>query len=366
MKILFLLHSTATNGATNYAINLVNYLFKRSLTVDYISLDNQLLPNLPSKRVYFNFEKKIQYTLLNLKNFFLKRDLLTRFDVSILNLRNENYSLIYANTIANLRLAVSFKLRMPTIKVILHLHEMETIIKQNFEDISYYDGYIEKYIVVSVYTKQYLLSLGVKESKISLIDACADIPILSNSKIQVTDFFNVVMVGEAHWRKGDDLFLLLAKKTVLQNSNIHFYWIGNVEKNRKIVLQEDIKKLGLSNFVTLIDEVPNPNDYVSLMDVFVLTSREDPFPLVAIEAGMLGLPIVCFQSSTGLEEDIKRSGGLIVPYLDIDKMAESILQVKKNHQYYLDTKDQRKEYFQRFNPERICEEIYKEIKPFIK
>ena len=366
MKILFLIHSTKTNGATNYAVNLINYLTSKSIQVDYVSLDNNPIPNLLSKRISLDFEKKYTINFHNIKNYFLRRDLLTKFDLSVVRFINENYSLVYANTIANLRLSVRIKMRKPTIKVVLHLHEMETIIKQNFEDMSYYDGYIEKYIVCSVYTLKYLLSLGINESKICLIDACADIPVLSNSKIQVTDFFNVVMVGEAHWRKGDDLFLLVAKKTIIENSNIHFYWIGNIEKNRKIVLQEDIKKLGLSNFVTLIEEVPNPNDFVSLMDVFVLTSREDPFPLVAIEAGMLGLPIVCFQSSTGLEEDIRLSGGEIVPYLDIDKMAESLLKIKKNHQHYLDTKDQRIDYFQRFNPERICEEIYKEIKPLIK
>ncbi len=38
-------------------------------------------------------------------------------------------------------------------------------------------------------------------------------------------------------------------------------------------------------------KVMHHDDWLSKMDLFILSSKEDPFPLPAIEAGMLGLPI---------------------------------------------------------------------------
>ena len=44
------------------------------------------------------------------------------------------------------------------------------------------------------------------------------------------------------------------------------------------------------------------HDNYAAMDVFALTSREDPFPLVMLEAGGHGLPTVCFAGAGGAEE----------------------------------------------------------------
>jgi glycosyltransferase involved in cell wall biosynthesis len=52
------------------------------------------------------------------------------------------------------------------------------------------------------------------------------------------------------------------------------------------------------------------------MDVFALTSREDPFPLVMLEAAARRLPIVCFEASGGGPEFVGNERGYIAPYLD--------------------------------------------------
>jgi L-malate glycosyltransferase len=52
-------------------------------------------------------------------------------------------------------------------------------------------------------------------------------------------------------------------------------------------------------------------DYLNLADGFVLTSREDPFPLVMIEAAWLGKPIVAFNSG-GVSEFVQPGMGTVV------------------------------------------------------
>jgi glycosyltransferase involved in cell wall biosynthesis len=58
--------------------------------------------------------------------------------------------------------------------------------------------------------------------------------------------------------------------------------------------------------------------------IFALTSREDPYPLVVLEAGLSGVPVVCFQGAGGAPELVEADGGVVVPYLDIELMADSI------------------------------------------
>jgi len=61
-----------------------------------------------------------------------------------------------------------------------------------------------------------------------------------------------------------------------------------------------------------------------------LVSREDPFPLVCLEAASLGKPIVCFDKAGGMPEFVEDDCGFIVPYLDTEAMAEKIIELIKN------------------------------------
>jgi glycosyltransferase involved in cell wall biosynthesis len=71
-------------------------------------------------------------------------------------------------------------------------------------------------------------------------------------------------------------------------------------------------------------------DYYCAMDAFALTSREDPFPLVMLEAGALGLPVVCFANSGGGPEFAGSGAGLIAPYLDVEALVGHLAVLRDN------------------------------------
>ena len=79
--------------------------------------------------------------------------------------------------------------------------------------------------------------------------------------------------------------------------NTHFYWVGYFSKERYRVNTADIEKLNLSKNIHLIQETTTPEVWLNQSDLFLLTSREDPFPLAAMEAGLSGLPIICFEKA---------------------------------------------------------------------
>jgi glycosyltransferase involved in cell wall biosynthesis len=79
-----------------------------------------------------------------------------------------------------------------------------------------------------------------------------------------------------------------------------------------------------------MESVQDPSEVFAAMDIFALTSREDPFPLVMLEAAARELPIVCFAQSGGGPEFVADDAGLIAPYLDADRFADHVLFLAEN------------------------------------
>jgi glycosyltransferase involved in cell wall biosynthesis len=135
----------------------------------------------------------------------------------------------------------------------------------------------------------------------------------------------LIIGGGSHsWRKGADLFVQLARTLCRQRSDVYFAWIGGI--SREIIeIEHDVRLAGLAEKVHLTGVVSKTADYSAAADLFVLTSREDPYPLVCLEAAALGKPIVCFADGGGMPEFVEEDCGIVVPYLDITAMADCIV-----------------------------------------
>jgi glycosyltransferase involved in cell wall biosynthesis len=85
-----------------------------------------------------------------------------------------------------------------------------------------------------------------------------------------------------------------------------------------------MKKMGLNN-VIFVPSNPTPLDYFNCFDVFALTSRIDPYPVVCLESAALGKPIICFDKAGGMPELVEDDCGFVVPYLDIPAFTEKVV-----------------------------------------
>ena len=139
----------------------------------------------------------------------------------------------------------------------------------------------------------------------------------------------VGMVGTTHWRKGPDLFLRLAAALRRRRPDlaVRFVWVGGASTGPELwPFEHDVARAGLGEVVSFVGEVEDPAPWFAAFDVFCLTSREDPFPLVCLEAMALGVPVVSFASG-GMEELAVAGGGpnlVVVPCLDVEAMAEAV------------------------------------------
>lgn len=361
-SILLILHDVSLSGAPKSVLLVFEQLVQKGYSVTTVCLSGGGKLEARFKAISVNyysmdsFDKKPVYNFQNrLKQKILGEKISSDYEKAILKITSFSYDYIYANTIVTLPFGLQLKRKLNS-KLILHIHELETVITEFYPDLHKDDNLVDTYIVPSFLNSTCLIEkFSIAASKIVVIREASDVgKSLKKEKLEDTKN-SILMCGGAYWRKGDDLFLLIAKRVLKENKSVKFYWLGKQSDERRRVNQADIKKLGIEDSIFFIDETENPISWYLDTDIFLLTSREDPFPLAAIDAGMLGLPILCFEQATGISEIIDER--CVIPYLDIELMAQRILDLVNNKELKEIFSNQNQENFKQFHPKLIAKEV---------
>ena len=368
-KILFITHDTSRSGAPIVLLHLLRWIKanKSEFTIDVLALSSGELQHqfINTSHTFFDYKKLIEnhklpifqrllfrFGLLSIKN---KKDQL------IEKLSKGEYDFVYANTILSLPIGRKIVQANEQIQLVAHIHELDAIIKQLLPNITDYLPFIHKVIAPSKLVADSLIkNWGFPSKLVHTVYECALNSTTAFTPEDKKASFIVGASGIVHWRKGYDVFIQLARHIVknYKTANINFVWVGNIDETTKPIVEEDLRKLGLQEKVYFIGEVDQPEAIYSTFDVFVLTSREDPFPLVCIEIGQFGKPIISFDQATGTNEILEKGGGFSVPYLDVEAMAEKVIvyyndsQLKETHGAINETE------FSKFTPELICPQIF--------
>ena len=112
----------------------------------------------------------------------------------------------------------------------------------------------------------------------------------------------VLGCGTTDWRKGPDLFVEVAQAIRrIDRGPVQFIWVGQETESGEISKLVDLAdSSGVGSEVKFVGEVSTPLPFMIASDVFLLPSREDPFPLVCLEAADCGVPIICFAEAGGM------------------------------------------------------------------
>lgn len=253
--------------------------------------------------------------------------------------RRREVEVIYVNSAVESRVPVALKsLGLP---VVTHVHELErellTVVGR--DGIKKVIDTSDAFVAVSAAVRKMLLSHGADGARIvNVPPPLGDGEPVSDEERRAArrtvlrvddDTVVIVGCGKPSWRKGTDVFLQVARHVVAdlpRGVKVAFRWIGGRPPSRALsTLTEDIVCLGLGSDVAVIEHTAGAERLLAGADVFISTSREDPNPLVVLEAAATGCPIVCFRSAGGAEELANAGGGLAVPYLDVKAMADAVL-----------------------------------------
>jgi glycosyltransferase involved in cell wall biosynthesis/tetratricopeptide (TPR) repeat protein len=133
----------------------------------------------------------------------------------------------------------------------------------------------------------------------------------------------VLGCGYGDTRKGIDLFVQMAGE-VARNADpgsVAFLWVGALDNTLMPYVTADVQRLGIGDLFRVTGRTKDPARYFIAGDVFALTSREDPFPSVVMEAFDARMPVVAFDGGGGYVDIVGPQTGALVPYLDVAAMA---------------------------------------------
>lgn len=367
-KILYISHDAYRAGAQLLALGYLKWLRKNRPDIDF----EILLANGGVLESEFAELGKVHHWNHPVGDFLgrrfrqklVRRMLLHRF-------KQAQFDLIYSNTIVNGQ--ILHALRPLNLPVVTHVHELNYWItrsgEQNFELVK---STTQQFIAASEAVKLHLIDLGLDSKIIKVIYEFTDVERLLNAEKKSLksllslgpDTMLIGASGAENWRKGKDLFIPLAINIIKRtNKNVHFIWIGGEVTAE---LKEDLDKSGYADRIHFINHISGASSYFHEFDVFAMLSREDPFPVVNLEAGALSVPIVCFDGAGGTPELLAEEKKLIVPYLDIDALGQAVVSLLEDETGRRETGRRLSERIIRlYNIETVCSNITQHIENFI-
>lgn len=243
--------------------------------------------------------------------------------------------LLYCNTIHAAKWL--FYARLLDIPALSHVHELS----MGFDAVGISERFnlrhfSDRFIAVSKSVKEFLVSQQrIPSEKIQVIHAGIRVEQFRKnhnadqlrSELGLDGAIVVGTVGRITHMKGSDLFLELAarlRSTGRPEARIKYLVVGTTEDRAFYSrFQSMIEQHGLRSDIVFLEQITDVAQYYGVMDIFVSTSREDPFPLVVLEAMASGKPVVAFGTG-GIPEAVTPECGVLIDKLDVVAMVASI------------------------------------------
>ncbi|MEM9808617.1 MAG: glycosyltransferase [Cyanobacteria bacterium P01_D01_bin.56] len=124
------------------------------------------------------------------------------------------------------------------------------------------------------------------------------------------------------------------------------------------VIEQHIQDLGVADWVSLPGFTGNPWAEMTQADVFALSSEEEPFGLVLVEAMACGLPIVATSALGNGPQAVLDDGkyGCLVPKSDAHLLAEGLMEVLSNPLRKAELIEMGSKRYQHYEPKLIAQQ----------
>ncbi|WP_072975736.1 glycosyltransferase [Flavobacterium saccharophilum] len=143
-----------------------------------------------------------------------------------------------------------------------------------------------------------------------------------NEKIEL-EFDFIIAIGQyENGIKQFDKLISAYAQSDLSQKQIHFVIIGNGDEAK---LNKAILENNISGFVHLLGYQNNPFKYLSKAKFLVLSSKNEGFPNVILEALACEIPVVCFDCDFGPRDMITSfKNGILVENQNWEKLSEAM------------------------------------------
>ncbi len=145
-------------------------------------------------------------------------------------------------------------------------------------------------------------------------------------KLGLADSAKIILgVGYGDHRKGIDLFVKAGERVMACDEDAVFVWLGLLEHT----IEPEIRAATAASkfkerFIFPGFDAQN-DDYYAGADVYAMTSREDPFPMVVLESLQAMTPVVGFEGAGDFDVLLRSGAGVLVSPVGDESMADAIL-----------------------------------------
>lgn len=218
-----------------------------------------------------------------------------------------------------------------SVPVITHVHELETMLAVGIgpERFQLSKERTERYVVPArAVGRNLVTNHSVAPGRITIVPEYLADDYHGESSPESQPLMTILGAGTTDWRKGPDLFIELAAGVLarLRTGTIRLVWVGGQTEAGQIDrLRHQAQQRGVGQHIEFVGEQTDLRPFYRKAALFVSTSREDPYPVVCLEAAAHGLPVLCFSNAGGMVDFVGDDAGCAVP--DLDKMVAAICEL---------------------------------------
>lgn len=197
-------------------------------------------------------------------------------------------------------------------KVIFHVHDPHAFSSTEAKMIQLADSAVDKYVAVSGFIKNDLIACGVSADKVSVVYNGTYLPANTIKQYMPDGVLRIGLVGQILERKGHE-DVLEAISQLVSNIKCKVLIYGKGDEAYILKLKSLIANKQLTPYVEWKDFEADKNKVYDSIDVVVAATRNDePFALVALEAGAYRVPIIATRSGGFIESIVDGETGFIV------------------------------------------------------
>jgi glycosyltransferase involved in cell wall biosynthesis len=297
MNVLLLTDKLIHGGAENYFCRLENELHNPDLRIYTAAGSGELLSQIKHKENFHNMSRTN-----HLKNIWDIRRLIEKHQIDV----------IHANSLRMVLYLCSIKMlsmKGKSFKILYTKHNVTALEKSPALFSHLVNRYVDRIISVSQFERDNLIRTGVKASKVTTVYNGVDLEKFHFRKKAKREHYKVGILARLSEEKNHGLFLQIAND-LRDIHNLMFYIAGDGPEREAIFKQ--IESLGLADKVVMVGNTAHPEQFIEEMDLLLLTSKREVFPMVMLEAMAVGTPLLTIDVGGVKEAIINNETGFLV------------------------------------------------------
>jgi glycosyltransferase involved in cell wall biosynthesis len=202
--------------------------------------------------------------------------------------------------------------------------------------------FVDRFIVVSQALKEHLVrKQKIPGDKISIIYNGVELDLFkqkAQEEINIKNDFNIPVdspligtVGRLAWQKGFE-YLIEAAPMVLESfPQARFLIVGEGQLKNDLIAQA--RRLHVQNNLLFTGFLGNIQTILADLEIFVLPSLREGFPMIILEAMAMSKPIVATQIQGVVEQLSDGKEGILVPPRNPEALASAILRLIHHREF---------------------------------